>query len=124
MATTKTAKKPKKPAQPQPAETLSPHSTEAAFNAVKAQLDALSLNELSQPNFNLQEGAFVALAADALLREPETRAKIEALAKAGIIDLRARRQPRHRGARRVVRAAQAQLRRGRAHARLRSPSSW
>lgn len=87
MATTKTAKKPKQPAQPDPAQTLSPHSTEAAFNAVKAQLDALPLSELSQPNFNLQEGAFVALAADGLLREPATRAKIEALAKAQTIDL-------------------------------------
>ncbi len=57
MATTKTTKKPKKPAQPQPAEALSPHSTEAAFKAVKAQLDALAVSELSQPNFDLQDRA-------------------------------------------------------------------
>lgn len=71
----------KKPTAPKPKpEHLSPHSTEAAFDGVKAQLDALAQAAIRQPNFNLQEGALVAIAAHGLLATPERRATLEALA--------------------------------------------
>jgi len=67
---------------------LSPHSTEAAFDTIKSDLDALARTEIRQPNFNLQEGALVALAAHSLLDTPETRVIVEALAKAGTVNLK------------------------------------
>lgn len=69
-----------------PAPELTPHSTEAAFDKIKADLDALSRTEIRQPNLNLQEGALVALAAFALLDAPETRQTVEALAKTGAVN--------------------------------------
>lgn len=87
MATSKASRKPKRTPAPQPiVEPLSPHPAEAAFNALRERLDALPVSEVTQPNFNLQEGAVVALAADALLREPGARAKVEALGNAGLAD--------------------------------------
>lgn len=88
MAQKKTTPAPKKPAAPKPEpDHLSPHSTEAAFDGVKAQLDALPQAAIRQPNFNLQEGALVALAAHGLLATPARRSTLEALAKAGAVDL-------------------------------------
>jgi hypothetical protein len=85
MARKKTSFSAKKAGGPQPP-TLSPHSTEAAFDAIKPQLDALAPSAIRQPNFNLQEGALVALAAHGLLDTPEKRPIVEALAKAGVLN--------------------------------------
>lgn len=84
MALKKNSSSPKNPKIPKPQ--LSPHSTETAFQAVKSDLDALSRTEIRQPNFNLQEGALVALAAHGLLDTPETRAVVDTLAKAGAVN--------------------------------------
>jgi hypothetical protein len=86
MARKKNSLNPKKPQIPEPQ--LSPHSTEAAFNAMKSDLDALARTEIRQPNFNLQEGALVALAAHGLLDTPENRIIVEALAKADAVNLK------------------------------------
>ncbi|HRI68154.1 MAG TPA: hypothetical protein PK156_28185 [Polyangium sp.] len=84
MTRKKNPANPKKHPVPEPK--LSPHSTEVAFNHVRADLDALSRTEIRQPNFNLQEGALVALAAHGLLDTPETRTVVDALANAGVVN--------------------------------------
>ncbi|MBK9260382.1 MAG: hypothetical protein IPM54_11170 [Polyangiaceae bacterium] len=85
MARKKNSQSAKKPAVPEPQ--LSPHSTEAAFLALKPALDALPQSALRQPNFNLQQGALVALAAHGLLDKPEKQAILEALGKAGVVNV-------------------------------------
>ena len=105
MAASKTTRRPKKPSAPArntssstaaaaapaalaaPLSALSPQSAEETFKLLQPRLDALPRAEAKQPNFNLQEGALVVLGADVLLRKPQTRAMIEALATAGAVDL-------------------------------------
>lgn len=87
MAQTRNTKKHAAAApEPEP-EPLSPHSTEAAFTKWRPRFDALPQGAVRQPNFNLQEGALVAIAAHALLSTPEMRAKIEAMATVGALKL-------------------------------------
>lgn len=88
MAQKKTSSSKKKQADPNPEpESLSPHSAQAAFDSVKAQLDALPHSAVRQPNFNLQDGALIAFGVHGLLARPDKRAVVEALAKAGTVTL-------------------------------------
>ena|GEM_PF-1718630 len=83
MSAKKSAQSAKKPKP----EKLTLHSTEAAFNEVKPALDALAPSAIRQPNLNLQEGALVALVAYRLLDTPANRAIVDALGKAGVVNV-------------------------------------